>query len=148
MNDIGTLVAQEAHEWIGTPYRHQAACKGGGTDCLGLLRGIWRKFYGTEPELVPPYSADWSEPQGREALLSAAHRHLRPKARADAAIGDVLLFRMKRSGVAKHLGIQVALGAAPAFIHAYSGQGVTCSPLSNPWQRRVAARFSFPGAQA
>ncbi len=29
-----------ARAWIGTPYRHQASCRGAGTDCLGLLRGV------------------------------------------------------------------------------------------------------------
>ena len=31
-----------ARAWIGTPYEHQASCLGAGTDCLGLLLGIWR----------------------------------------------------------------------------------------------------------
>jgi hypothetical protein len=45
--------------------------------------------------------------------------------------------------VAKHLGLVSATGAAPAFIHAYSGHGVVESPLSAPWARRIAARFLF-----
>ena len=144
MIDIGTLAADEAMSWLGTPYRHQATCKGAGTDCLGLLRGVWRALYGEEPQEIPPYSADWSEPQGREELLAAATRHLISKDLAEATIGDVLLFRMRAGSVAKHLGIQVELGAAPAFIHAYSGHSVELSPLSGPWARRIVARFSFP----
>lgn len=133
-----------ARAWIGTPYRHQASVKGAGTDCLGLLRGIWRETLGCEPVVVPAYTADWSEPQGEEALWKAACAYLLPKSVKDAAAGDVLLFRMRAGSVAKHLGIQGKCGSEPSFIHAYSGHGVLESPLSEPWQRRIVARFEFP----
>lgn len=136
-------VVDLARDWIGTPYRHQASRQHAGTDCLGLLRGVWRALYGAEPEVVPPYSQDWAEPQGDEALLKAALRYLLPQ-RNDLSAGDVLLFRMRDGAIAKHVGICSQAGSAPYFIHAYSGHAVTESPLSLPWQRRIAARFSFP----
>ncbi|AHD00848.1 peptidase [Leisingera methylohalidivorans DSM 14336] len=95
-----------ARGWIGTPYVHQAACKGAGCDCLGLIRGLWRELYGAEPEAPPAYTMDWSEPQGAEALWQAAARHLLAKPLGDAAPGDVILFRMRDGSVAKHLGVQ------------------------------------------
>jgi len=144
MSRTGQLVVHEARRWIGTPYRHQASTCGAGSDCLGLLRGVWRAVFGAEPEAVPAYTPDWSEPQGEERLWQAASRLLREKRAADFAPGDVLLFRMRGGSVAKHLGIQGACGAAPTFIHAYTGHGVVESPLSTPWQRRIAARFEFP----
>ncbi|MCK4713545.1 MAG: peptidase, partial [Marinosulfonomonas sp.] len=64
MGTTGERVAELARGWIGTPYRHQASVKGAGADCLGLLRGIWCEVYGAEPEAVPAYTPDWSEPQG------------------------------------------------------------------------------------
>lgn len=135
-------VVQEARRWIGTPYRHQAAQLGSGCDCLGLVRGVWRTLYGSEPETPPPYTPDWSEPQGEERLWDAALRHLEP---ADqAGVGDVVLFRLRNGAVAKHLGIQSMVGQAPRLIHAYSGRGVVESPLSPPWARRIVARFRFP----
>lgn len=137
-------VVQSARGWIGTPYVHQQAVKGAGCDCLGLLRGVWREVLGAEPEAIPAYSMDWSEPQGDERLWAAAARHLRAKALGDAAPGDVLLFRMRAGSVAKHLGIQAQIATAPSFIHAYAGRGVVESPLSAPWARRVVARFEFP----
>ena len=137
-------VVAAARGWIGTPYRHQAATKGAGTDCLGLLRGVWREVLGPEPEVVPAYAMDWSEPQGEERLWRAAMRHLIPKERSDAAAGDVLLFRMRDGSVAKHLGIQGRIGPDASFIHAYSRHAVVESPLSAPWARRIVARFCFP----
>lgn len=132
-----------AQSWIGTPYLHQASVKTVGCDCLGLLRGIWREAYGAEPETVPAYTADWSEPQGDEVLMAAALRHMAFIETAAFAPGQVLLFRMRKGAVAKHLGIVAQVGETPAFIHAYSGHGVVQSPLSAPWGRRIAARFAF-----
>jgi NlpC/P60 family putative phage cell wall peptidase len=138
------MVVSVARSWIGTPYLHQASARGAGTDCLGLLRGVWREVIGPEPETVPPYTADWSEPQRCETLLQAAERWLVRKPLAEAAVGDVILFRMRDGAVAKHLGIQSGIGMTARFIHAYSQHGVLESPLSQPWARRVSARFSFP----
>lgn len=140
----GERAVAVARGWIGTPYRHQASAQGAGADCLGLLRGVWREIYGGEPEAVPPYTEDWAEPGGHEVLWSAARRWLVEKPLGAQAPGDVLLFRMRAGGIAKHLGIAGAVGAGPSFIHAYSGHRVVESPLTAPWARRVVARFEFP----
>ena len=136
-------VVDIARSWIGTPYLHQASFRGAGADCLGLVRGVWRELLGTEPVEVPPYAPDWDEVRRDEALWAAAAAHLR--ARPVAEPGDVLLFRMRDGAVAKHLGILSEGGAAPRFIHAYSGHGVVENSLSAPWRRRVVAAFAFPG---
>jgi NlpC/P60 family putative phage cell wall peptidase len=141
---LADRIVAEARDWIGTPYLHQASRKGAGADCLGLLRGVWRAVQGAEPEPVPPYTEDWAEPDRREVLMAAADRLLQRKPVWQAGVGDVLLFRMRDQGVAKHLGIQSTCGDQPAFIHAYTGHGVIESPLSLPWKRRVVARFVFP----
>ena len=132
-----------ARSWIGTPYCHQAATRGAGADCLGLIRGVWREIHGAEPEAVPAYSMDWSEPQGEERLWQAAQRHMAPR-RGSPKAGDVILLRMRAGSVAKHLGIVSQQGAQPRFIHAYARHGVVESPLSAPWARRIVAAFEFP----
>lgn len=137
-----------ARGWIGTPYLHQASTRGAGCDCLGLLRGLWREAVGCEPEAVPPYSADWSEPGGQEDLLAAARRWLCPCDAAAPVPGDVLLFRMRTGAVAKHLGVLARTGAEASFIHAYTGHGVVETALSDPWRRKIAARFHFPERRA
>jgi NlpC/P60 family putative phage cell wall peptidase len=141
--DIRARVLVAARGWIGTPYRHQASCKGAGADCLGLIRGVWREVMGEEPELPPAYTKDWAEAGGTEALADAARRHLTEIALADARPGDVILLRWKREAPAKHAGI---LSAPDHFIHAYDGAAVTESPLSDWWRRRIAYAFAFPGA--
>ncbi|MDO5613863.1 MAG: peptidase [Paracoccus sp. (in: a-proteobacteria)] len=135
-----------ARGWIGTPYHHQASVKGAGSDCLGLIRGIWRDLNGgCEPEQAPPYTADWGEIGGQEVLMQGALRHLHPvPATAPDMPGEVLLFRMRQGAIAKHLGILARTGPAASFVHAYERHGVIESPLSGPWRARIAARFRFP----
>lgn len=138
----GADVVAAARAWIGTPYRHQASCHGAGADCLGLIRGVWRDLYGTEPETPPPYTPDWAERQGEETLGLAAGRHMKPVAPDAAQPGDLLLFRMRRSGPAKHAAI---LSAEDRMIHAYSGHAVCVTPLGPWWRQRLAFAFRFPG---
>ena len=134
-----------ARGWLGTPYAHQASVKGAGADCLGLIRGIWRERFGSEPEAMPVYTADWAECGGDEILWSAAMRHMRAlPAGALWQAGQVLLFRMRQGAIAKHLGVLSVQGADMRFIHAYNFHGVIESPLTRPWRSRVVARFRFP----
>ncbi len=143
---MGERVVALARGWIGTPYAHQASCKGAGADCLGLLRGVWRELYGVEPEKPGAYTPDWSETDGVERLLPAARRHMVEVEVAEA--GDVLLFRLGRN-VVKHVAIlsDDTLGAEK-IIHAYSGRGVVESPLTPAWARRIAGRFRIPEGRA
>lgn len=141
-----TRIITEARSWLATPYVHQASAKGAGTDCLGLVRGVWRALYGTEPETPPPYTPDWSEQRWlagarAEPLLDAARRNMREAPRETMAPGDVLVFRVMRDGPAKHCAI---LTARDRFIHAYAGRGVVESWLTRWWLERLAGAFVFP----
>ena len=165
-------IVAAARGWLSTPYHHQASVKGVGSDCLGLIRGIWRELYGPEPETMPPYTPDWGSVTGSETLLAAACRHLVKLEDVSAARpGDVLVFRMRDEGVAKHAGILVrAHGSRPGrhpevraqraskdgraphhdghrglrLVHAQEGLGVIEIELGHWWRRRAAAAFSFP----
>ncbi|MGB6231775.1 MAG: NlpC/P60 family protein [Litorimonas sp.] len=130
-----------AHDWIDTPYQHQASVCGAGTDCLGLIRGVWRAIYGPEePETPPNYTPDWAEETGEETLLDAARRWLVPT--DDPLPGDVLLFRLRPGAPCKHVGILSEDG--DKLIHAYWGHAVVESWLRPFWSRRIAHAFSFP----
>ncbi len=140
MSEMAERVITEAQEWIGTPYRHQASLKGVGCDCLGLVRGVWRSVYRSEPEALKPYSADWAEVGGLDALLEAARRHFIEKPMAEMSAGDVILFRWKPNHAAKHAGILVS---PDSFIHAYEGHSVMRSSLVPQWRKRITGVFSF-----
>lgn len=142
----GAIAVSAARKWIGTPYVHQASRLGAGCDCLGLLRGVWRDVFGREPEIAPPYTPGWDEVGRAEVLRAAADRHMARTILQSARQGDVVLFRMRRDAIAKHLGILTTTGADPRFIHAYSGHGVVESALSAPWIARIAHIYAFPDA--
>ncbi len=134
-------VLTEARSWLGTPYRHQASRKGVGCDCLGLVRGVWRALYGTEPEAAGPYAADWAEMGRGDPLLEAARRHCTEIPAGSYAPGDLLVFRWLPHLSAKHLGI---LADGNRFIHAYQGSTVVSSALAPQWRSRIAGVFAFP----
>lgn len=137
-------IVSTARGWLGTPYQHQGSMRVVGTDCLGLLRGIWRERYGTEPEAIPPYTPDWAEAKGDETLLKAARRSLTEIPIGAAKSGDVLLFRIETGCPAKHC----ALISQPGrIIHAYWGHCVVETRLVPWWQRRIAAAFQFPNIE-
>lgn len=132
-------VVAEATSWLSTPYRHQASAKQQGTDCLGLVRGVYRALFGVEPESPPPYRASPRHWGAGEPLLDAARRNLNSVAMPDR--GDVVLFRLHRAAPASHCGIMIE---ADRFIHAYRGRGVIISVYAAYWQRRLAGAFAFP----
>lgn len=136
-------IVAAAREWIGTPYRHQASLKGVGADCLGLVRGVWREIVGPEPEPPPPYARSWAEDGGAELLIAAARRSLVERPAGAIEAGDVLLFRVRPGGPARHAGIATG---PHAMVHAYDGHAVVETPIPEVWRRRLVARFAFPGA--
>lgn len=140
-----SAIVAAARGWLGTPYQHQASLKGVGADCLGLVRGVWRERVGDEPETIPPYAADWAELGGEEILLNAARRWLVEIDIAQAAVGDVLMFRMSPGSPVKHCAILSGSdGPEPRIIHAYWGRSVVESWMGPWWRRRLAAAFTWP----
>ncbi len=134
-----------ARAWVGTPYVHGASAQGAGTDCLGLILGVWRALYGAAPEQPGAYTPDWSEARGDERLLDGLQRHMARVAPDAAGPGDVALFRMRAAGPCKHLGVLAEdAHGAPTVIHAYSGHAVAESSLGVAWRRKMAAAFRLP----
>lgn len=142
MTPLRARIVAEARVWLGTPYQHQASLAHVGSDCLGLVRGVWRRVIGEEPEKPPPYTPDWAEATGEDTLLQAARRHLKEIAIGAAKAGDILLFRIAAGKPAKHAAIK---SADDRIIHAYWGQSVCETRLTPWWERRIAAAFAFPG---
>ncbi|MBX8824563.1 NlpC/P60 family protein [Ochrobactrum sp. SFR4] len=138
---VNDRVLAIAEEWLGTPYRHGASRLQVGCDCLGLIRGIWRELYGTEPEDTGTYSRDWAELSRDEPLINAARRHMHLKPLSDIEAGDLLIFRWRDGVSAKHLGV---MAENNRFIHAYEGHSVTLSALVPQWRQRIAGVFAFP----
>jgi NlpC/P60 family putative phage cell wall peptidase len=58
-----------------------------------------------------------------------------------AGPGDMVLFRMRRGAIVKHVGI---LTESDGFVHSYDRLGVIEEPLTDAWRRRIAFAFRFP----
>ncbi len=136
-------VVRVARAWLGTPYHHQASLCGVGTDCLGLIRGVYRTLYGKEAASVPGYSRDWAEAAGEETMLDAANKYLRKIDVKTVRPGDVVIFRWRARLVAKHVAI---VSGDHKMIHAIEGAPVSEVTLSPWWRRHFAGAFSFPGS--
>jgi len=106
------------------------------------VRGVYRELYGDEPETMPPYTPDWAEAQGRETLLTGARRHLREGAAQEAVPGDILVFRLRKAAMAKHMAILVTPGT---MVHAIEMAPATEVHYGSWWRRHAVASFVFPG---
>ncbi|RIY01297.1 peptidase P60 [Aureimonas flava] len=134
-----------ARSFLGTPYRHQGSRRGVGCDCLGLVRGVWRELFGREPEAPVPYTPDWAESGAGDPLMAAARHHFQAIPVGDGRPGDLVLFRWRDTGPARHCGIlDEPDTAGPRLIHAYEGASVVSSPLTPGWAGRIAGTFRFP----
>jgi NlpC/P60 family putative phage cell wall peptidase len=145
-------IVAAARSWLGTPYHHQAAVKGAGCDCLGLVRGVYEELYGRPAEVPPPYSRDWAEAAASETMLEAARRHLIEIDPREAGPGDVVIFRLRTGAMAKHAAILSGDSMLPLsadasgcrMIHAVEGAPASEVHLNSWWRRRMAAAFRFP----
>lgn len=128
-----------ARSWRGTPFVHGASCKGVGTDCLGLVRGVWRTLYGSEPP-VPPYGADWMMHE-EDQLNNAAERYLIASGYKTPKAGKILLFRWREHEPVGHMAIATTKGT---MVHAHDGACVAEVPIHPTWLRRLVAICDFP----
>lgn len=137
------LIITAAHQWVGTPYHHQACVKQVGVDCAMLIVGIARELNLIQPDAaLPSYSVQWHL-HNRDELLqqqlvdhncALIENHLMQP-------GDILGFKFGR--VTSHLGIMVS---STTFIHACREAGkVVENTLSGDWFKRWTVTYSFPG---
>lgn len=139
-------VIAEARTWIGTPFRHQAAVKGAGADCGGLVRGVgeaagvlridpvvWRRLgnYGRLPN-----------PRRMRKILETFLVEIPP---AQATRADILWLQWRRD-LPMHLAIAAEAGGRRTMIHALSTYGFVAEHgLTNEWLCRVHSTWRYPG---
>jgi len=141
----GAEIAARARAWVGTPYAHQAALKGIGCDCIGLIAGVadevglpearaWRsdvRFRGYAPQPLP------------DKLLEACAAYLDAIPRCAAKDGDVLLFLIGKQPA--HFGIVSSL-APLRMVHAWSpNRRVVEHGIDAKWHRRINRAFRLRG---
>ena len=135
----------EARAWLGTPWHHQAALKGVGCDCAGLVRGVGSSLglmaAGDDAPAWRQFAGYTREPEPRR-MLKALDLFMDRRPRGEQPQrGDVLIMRFDRAP--QHL----AILAGETIIHADGAVGrVVEHRLSPDWRARVVAAWSFRGA--
>lgn len=135
-------VIQEAEEWLGLPWQHQASLKGVAADCIGLVAGIYRECGGTV-EFTADYPATWHLFNSYERLyVTAKNQGFEDVAREDILPGDILLFRFGKMP-ANHCGLYLGNGW---FIHSYSSVGkVVKTRFDGVWLKCFFTAIKYPG---
>lgn len=103
-------IVNEARQWLGTPFHHQASLKGVGTDCYGLIRGVANNLgIARDHNPITNYSR---VPNGDMEKIILQHCTKIPV--RDRQAGDIINFAWGKEP--QHLGI---LTEKDTVIHAY-----------------------------
>lgn len=134
-------IVLEALEWQGTVFHDCASMKGIGTDCAGLLKGVFVAVGLVKDFAMPGYKPQWfqhkDEPLFLKALQEHGARKIDPK---DALPGDVLMYNFGRH--AAHGAIVVN---ERTIVHAYKPVGaVTLGDRAEFAHRLDSAWTLFP----
>ena len=149
----------EARSWIGTPWRHQAAIKGVGADCVGFVRGAAEPFVGEIP-ITADYTTTWQLYRAEPRMYREFAARCQEVSLDRIKPGDILLFGFGK-GPAHHCGYAAPQaspgevvttspsGIAPEnlrIIHCYREAGaVVEQDLTEWWHRKLRHAFQVPG---
>jgi NlpC/P60 family putative phage cell wall peptidase len=135
-------IVNEAREWLGTRWSHQASLKGVGTDCIGLIRGVAREL-----GIADPFTTGealrylgYGRIPDPTLLLEACDEYLD---RGRGALGDILVMRFEREP--QHFALISSLRPR-RMIHAYAqARKVVENGIDALWLSRVVRTYSFRG---
>lgn len=132
-------IIAEARSWKGTPFRHQAARKGVGCDCKGLVSGIANALQMPEGLSLAATVRDYPKHFAGRRMFDGLMATLTFVPVGEP--GDVVAILMGRDPFPRHLGI---LTERPGWmIHTYGGgvRRVTETPIGH-W--RIHSYWSWP----
>jgi NlpC/P60 family putative phage cell wall peptidase len=142
-------IVAEARSWMGTPWRHQAALKGVGTDCVGFIAGVGLACGVADAEAFKndPVFKGYGRDPDPVLLEQGCQRYLEPIRFEDIKPADVL--RLAVAGDPRHFAF-VSTVDPVYIIHAYSMQNPALSRvvehgLGPVWRARVDQAYRFRG---
>lgn len=149
----GADVVATARTWKGTPWLHQAAVKGVGTDCIGLIAGVGI-------ELGLPAAVAWTQDAAAKGygrvpdprmLMASCLKYLDPIPKERAGVGDILVLRFDREP--QHFAILSSLQPRQV-IHAYAAARKVCENgidgewrTGKTWRSLIVAAFRYRGIE-
>lgn len=127
-------IEAQARTWLGTPWAHQGRAKGVGADCVGFIAGALAEL----GEDVHDFTWYSRAPEGDALLREVASRFVkleRPEP------GALLVFWVRKRGVAQHVGL---LTAGNTILHGNAAARVVCEqPYDARWRDRTMAAFDL-----
>lgn len=128
-------IVSAARRYLGVRYRHQGRNRQG-LDCIGLLICVARDVgYVAEGDRL-----DYSRQHNGVALRAGLDANAVPIAVDQYKPGDILLMRFDT--LPQHVAIVTDKGMIHSFLTA---RRVVEHRLSDDWQARIVAAYSFPG---
>ena len=142
-------VVAEARTWLHTPFVHQAACKGVGTDCAGLVRGVLHALGILPPgyeRLLPEQVLAYARRPDGITMRQVCDQQLQRV--AAPAVGGVALIRF--GDRPHHLAFYAdhQHGGTISLIHALGPRHparVVEHRLDASWLSRVIGSYTIPG---
>lgn len=145
----GTDIVQEAREWLGTRWQHQACLKGVACDCIGLIGGVaaatgisdaWVTDRSVHLRNYGPTPLPGPLLQGCYDFLDPVH----PTRLELAQLGDILIMRYDREP--GHFGILSNLNPLRMIhSHAQYPRKVVENTIDAVWRDRIVRIFRFRG---
>ncbi|RLA04762.1 MAG: hypothetical protein DRQ45_00095 [Gammaproteobacteria bacterium] len=127
----------EAREWLGTPFHHQASVKKIGCDCAGLVKGVAKNLSYEVSKVYTDYGVEPANGELERVLASL----LVKKSDNSLSKGDIILFRFLQEP--QHLGIYCGDGI---LVHSYSTEGgVVEHCIDEKWKKRIVSVYELPG---
>lgn len=131
-------IIEKAREYLGTPFIHQARCKGVGVDCIGLIVGVGKELnlFDYDHVVYPRYS---------DGILLMEHmRNVFVEIPIeDRQPGDVVIYWVNRNTKhPQHVGIITDMG----ILHTYDRVKKVVETHSHKnWEEKIVFAFQWPG---
>lgn len=141
-------VVLEAREWVGVRWRHQAASKKFGADCIGLIAGVGQQLGLAEASLwlVDARRNSYRTRPDPAMLLSAADYYLQSIPVQHVVAGDILLMRFAIEP--QHFAIVSSLDPY-RIIHSYAQvRKVVEHGVDRTWRLRIVGAYRYRGVNA
>lgn len=141
----GADIVAEARSWCGTKFHDQAALKGVGCDCIGLIRGVGKELGIPEADAFANDSrfAGYARLSVPRLMILGCDSYLDRISIADALPGDIALASVEIEP--QHFAFISSLDP-PRVIHAYIQAGrVVENIVDDFWRGHVLRMYRFRG---
>lgn len=137
-------IANQALDWVDTPFHHHCAVKHVGVDCVHLVANValsCQLIDSHQYSLMPKYDVQWHLNGATPVLTNYLHLFQCKIKDGAPDIGDIITFKIGK--FESHIGLMVT---PDMFVHADARVGkVDVAYLTGPWQRTHCNTYTFNG---